>query len=145
MATRAAVRRRASAFLEAMRLVVRVEVALRRNEFAMVFREIDATPSERSASAIAIPPRSFERAIGIAYRVLPFKPSCLKVSLVFLLHRRRRGLPAELRLGVQKCADALAAHAWVEDGNGVVLTDPQSGFSSLPPLVRRDRSSPTSD
>ena len=145
MESRGRLRRRASALLEAVRLVLRVEVALRRNEFAVVFREIDSTPATPAAGSIPIPPRSFERAIAVVYRVLPLTPSCLKTSLVFLLHRRRRGLPAELRIGVQKCEDELAAHAWVEDGSGVVLTDPQSGFSSLPPLVQRDRSSPTSD
>ena len=130
-------RRRASALLEAVRLVCRVELALRRDDFVVVLREIDAMPAKVPPPSADFPPRTFERAITIAYRVLPFTPSCLKTSLVFLLHRRRCGLPAELRIGVQKCDDVLAAHAWVEDGNGGVLTDPQSGFSSLPPLAPR--------
>jgi hypothetical protein len=145
METSGRLRRRASALIEAMRLVIRVELALRRNEFAVVLRQIDATRPAAPPPSIDMPARSFERAIAVAYRVLPFTGSCLKTSLVFLLHRRRRGLPAELRIGVQKCEDMLAAHAWVEDGRGGVLTDPQSGFSSLPPLVPRDRSSSTID
>jgi len=141
----ARLRRRVSALLEAMRLAVRVEMALRRSDFAVVLHEIDTTPAAPAARFTDIPAQTFERAIAVAYRLLPFKPSCLKTSLVFLLYRRRRGLPAELRIGVQKRADALTAHAWVEDGNGGVLTDPQLGFSSMPPLAPRDGSSAASD
>src|SRR5207253_2648350 len=89
MERRGTVRRRASALLEAVRLICRVELAVRRDDFAVVLREIDAIPAKARPPSADFPPRTFERAIAIAYRVLPFRASCLKTSLVFLLHRRR--------------------------------------------------------
>jgi hypothetical protein len=76
------------------------------------------------------------------YRLLPFEPTCLKQSLIFCHAWRRRGLTAELHIGVQKDGDAFAAHAWVGDGAGNVLTDPREGFSPLPlPAIRAGRAS----
>jgi hypothetical protein len=57
--------------------------------------------------------------------------------------RQRRGLPAELRIGVQKNEGVFAAHAWVEDGEGNVLTDPQEGFSPVPLPSRSPRARAT--
>jgi hypothetical protein len=79
-----------------------------------------------------VPAERLQRAIRGVYRVLPFEPTCLKQSLIFCRAWRRRGLTAELRIGVQKEGGVFAAHAWVEDGAGNVLTDPQEGFNALP-------------
>ena len=83
-----------------------------------------------------VSPASLERTIRWVYRVLPFESTCLKQALVFCRVRRRWGLPAELRIGVQKKDGVFAAHAWVEDGMGNVLTDPLDGFTAVP-LERR--------
>ena len=144
MAAPGGLRRHPRAAFEAILLACRVEIALRRAPFAAVLRQIDATAPTRRVTK-PIPPQTFERAIALAYAVLPFRETCLKTSLVFLLHRRRRGLPGELRIGVQRREDELDAHAWIEDGNGGVLTDPQSGFSSLPPVVEKRPASEAND
>lgn len=110
-----------------------VEIALRRRSFEQVLGETALTrPRRRRGSPIA--PATLERAIRVAYRFLPFEATCLKHSLIFCRVRRRSGLPAELRIGVQKKDGAFGAHAWVEDDRGNVLTDPLEGFSpvSLP-------------
>jgi len=46
--------------------------------------------------------------------------TCLRQSLVVWFLLRRRGLPAELRIGARKVEDRLEAHAWVES-NGLCL------------------------
>jgi len=117
--------------IEAIALALRVELALRRGSFEQVLAHVTTTPP-RSVRARDVPTRTVERAIQIAYRLLPFESTCLKRSLVLCLFRRRRGLPATLRIGVRKNGGEFAAHAWVEDDDGNVLTDPLEGFSPVP-------------
>lgn len=112
-------------------MALRVELALRRRSFEQVLAHVTTTRS-RPVSARDVPTRIVERAIQIAYRLLPFESTCLKRSLVLCLFRRRRGLPATLRIGVRKNGGEFAAHAWVEDDDGNVLTDPLEGFSPVP-------------
>lgn len=126
---RGGLRRHPRALIEAIALALRVELALRRRSFEQVLAHVTTTRPERARD---VPIRTVERAIEVAYRLLPFESTCLKRSLVFCLFRRRRGLPATLRIGVQKNGGELAAHAWVEDDEGNVLTDPLEGFSPVP-------------
>jgi hypothetical protein len=60
--------------------------------------------------------------VGAAARHGPWRPTCLEQSLVLLWLLDRRGIPAQLRIGVRKDAGELEAHAWIESG-GVVLND----------------------
>ena len=118
-------------FTEVLSIALAVEIALRRRPLARVFADTARTPTGRlRASEIA--PATLDRAIRAAYRLLPFESTCLKHSLIFCRVRRRRGLPAELRIGVQKKDGVFGAHAWVEDGLGNVLTDPLEGFTAVP-------------
>lgn len=55
-------------------------------------------------------------------RHLVFHASCLERSLVLWWLLRRRGIPAELRIGARKQEGRFEAHAWVELEN-VVLND----------------------
>ena len=52
----------------------------------------------------------------------PFRTNCLEQSLVLLWLLRRRGIPAELRIGARKDANRFEAHAWVEF-EGAILND----------------------
>ena len=63
---------------------------------------------------------------------LPVSSTCLKTSLVFCDMLTRRGVRAELRIGVMKTSGGVASHAWVEDDMGAMLTDPLAGFLPLP-------------
>jgi len=53
---------------------------------------------------------------------LPFNTNCLEQSLVLFWVLRKRGIPADLRIGARKEADRLEAHAWVEY-EGAILND----------------------
>jgi hypothetical protein len=64
-------------------------------------------PSEISAQRIV----QLEAA---AARNLFFKTNCLEQSLVLWPLLRRRGFPAELKIGARKEAGRFEAHAWVE-------------------------------
>lgn len=126
-------------FTEVLGLALRVEGELRFRRFESVLASLEKLrPSHRPA--VAIPAARLQRAIRGAYRVLPFESTCLKQSLIFCRAWRRRGLRAELRIGVQKEGGVFAAHAWVEDGAGNVLTDPRQGFIPVPlPETRGER------
>jgi transglutaminase superfamily protein len=124
---------------EVLAVAIGVEVALRRRGFDDVLKATSEMP-RRYLQPPNIHPVTLERAIRMVYRLLPVQSTCLKQSLVFCRMRRRWGLPAELRLGVQKSDGIFAAHSWVEDGNGNVLTDPLEGFNpvQLPRSARQD-------
>jgi hypothetical protein len=62
------------------------------------------------------------RWVGVAARYCPGGASCLVRSLALLRLLRRRGIGAELRVGVGRTAPALEAHAWVEL-DGVPVND----------------------
>ncbi|MGC1188506.1 MAG: lasso peptide biosynthesis B2 protein [Candidatus Acidiferrales bacterium] len=55
----------------------------------------------------------------------PLRPNCLERSLVLWWLLRRRGLPAELRIGARKENARFEAHAWVEL-EGEVLNDSET-------------------
>jgi hypothetical protein len=52
--------------------------------------------------------------VASACGLFPLRPTCLTRSLALVYLLRRRGLPAELRIGVRKTGEAFGAHAWVE-------------------------------
>ena len=59
------------------------------------------------------------RLARIAGRYVPTNGSCLRQSLIVWWLLRRKGVPAELRIGV-RTQEGFAAHAWVEvDGQPV--------------------------
>jgi hypothetical protein len=119
-------------FLEAVRLAVCIEIELRMFPFTRVLARLNAEPVGRSNADSPISAASVLQAIQRAYGVLPFESTCLRESLIFCRIFKRRGLPAELRIGVRKAGDHLDAHAWVEDGKGTLLTDPLERFVTLP-------------
>ena len=56
-----------------------------------------------------------------AARHLPFRTNCLEQSLVLRWLLRRRGIPADLKIGARKEAEKFEAHAWVEFAGGVAV------------------------
>ena len=75
--------------------------------------------------------RDLARLARIAGRRGPVAASCLRQSLVVRAWLRRRGLDAQLRIGVRKAGEALDAHAWVEVA-GVALEDLEAGHVAFP-------------
>ena len=132
-------------FLEAVRLAVCVEIDVRMVPFTRVLARLNAEPNRRSNADLQASAANVLHAIQRAYRVLPFESTCLRESLIFCRIFKRRGLPAELRIGVKKSGDQLGAHAWVEDGRGTALTDPLDGFVTLSLSGQRTLTSPGGD
>lgn len=70
------------------------------------------------------------------FRRYPFRASCLKKSLVLLRLARRRGIPAQLRIGVRKDGRELLAHAWIECAGRTLLPgDGVERYQPLPPMT----------
>lgn len=73
------------------------------------------------------------RLVAIAANHGLYRATCLRQSLALWWLLRRRGIPAELHIGVRKQQGELQAHAWVEH-RYVVLNDNQgmsSGYASF--------------
>lgn len=73
----------------------------------------DALAEARQVAAVAL-------VATMRYALCP--PACLAQSLTLWFLLRRRGIAADLRLGVRTVTGQFQAHAWVEVG-GVVLND----------------------
>lgn len=70
-------------------------------------------------------PAAVGRSVAIAAQNYPvFQPTCLSRSLVLWHLLRRRGFPAELRIGVNVTEAQFSAHAWVENKNKVINDAP---------------------
>ena len=100
-------------------------------------------PASDSTTARADQPVA-ESCARIVHGAAPWSPlaaNCLPRALVLCRLLRRRGLQAELRLGVGKPEGEFAAHAWVEHA-GRALAEPEGNgqrFATLgePPLTKR--------
>ncbi len=79
------------------------------------------------------------RLAGIASRHGSYAATCLPQSLAVWWLLRRRGLPAELRIGVGKPEEHVRAHAWVELAGRVVNGPPSiaEDFAAYRDLGRR--------
>jgi hypothetical protein len=94
----------------------------------------------RSAESIGIPSRApvsdsfvdgafFEarrlhRLVELASRLHPRAMTCLPRALVLRWMLARRGIPADLQVGVQKFDTGMQAHAWIELGGQPVGESP---------------------
>jgi len=75
--------------------------------------------------------------VGVANRrIRILEVSCLPESLTVWWLLRRRGIQADLRLGVRKLDGRLDGHAWVETSNQVVSGNPNlaQDYSALDAL-----------
>lgn len=64
----------------------------------------------------------------------PWRASCLRQALAVWLILRRRGLDAQLKIGVIRRQAPFMAHAWVDLG-GVALDPEVPAGAAFPPLV----------
>lgn len=72
--------------------------------------------------------------VGTAARNHVYPMRCLPRSLVLQWLLGRRGIVANLRIGVRKEEGDLRAHAWLEHG-GVIVGEPQAIPASFVPLA----------
>lgn len=85
-----------------------------RRTLALVRRLAGGRPARRDAALLA----ETTRRLILAAAFYPRRALCLEQSLTLCVLLRRRGIPAELRLGVQRLP--FYAHAWVEvDGQPI--------------------------
>jgi hypothetical protein len=72
------------------------------------------TRDESGADAVLAMAERLGQLVSIAARHGPYRATCLRQSLALWWLLRRRGISAELRIGVGRPAGRLGAHAWVE-------------------------------
>ena len=85
-------------------------IGLRRT-CGLIRRMMPSQPEPRAAAEIV---NQTMHNVAVAGAFYPRRALCLEQSLTLFLLLRRRGVPAELRLGVQP--RPFHAHAWVEAG-----------------------------
>jgi hypothetical protein len=105
---------------EALILMPVVEVGLRTMPIHRLLCAL-GRQGANGARESAVDVRRAARIVETLARFYPFRPTCLKKSLVLLRLARRRGLPAELRIGVKKASGEFSAHAWIECGGLTLL------------------------
>jgi transglutaminase-like putative cysteine protease len=89
-----------------------------------------AAPVDSAALTAAQRLAWLARAIGARS---PWRTSCLRQALAVWLLLRRRGLPAEIRIGVVRRDPPFQAHAWVELGD--VALDPEAAAYKAFPAI----------
>jgi hypothetical protein len=94
-----------------------------------------------SAEDTTVPPevqlreaRAMAETIRRAARLLP-RARCLHRALALLLWLRRRGVVADLRIGVRSTGAALEGHAWVE-WHGIALDEDSTIGDRFGPLEK---------
>jgi len=115
---------RRSVFVKAVLLLPLVRPALRILGFKRLRDRIEARPCRPQVSReerrwVALVAEMVE----VAGRRGLIRANCLDRSLLLHWIFARRGIPVELRIGVDRSGDGLRAHAWIECA-GEVLGDP---------------------
>ena len=73
------------------------------------------------------------RMVSVAANHGLYRANCLKKSLVLWWLLKRKGIEADLHIGVQKKGELLDAHSWVEISGNVLIDDENTiqGFRTL--------------
>lgn len=74
----------------------------------------------------SLPPEAIAWCVAAAANHGLYAGNCLKRSMTLWFLLRRRGIPAELRIGSRITKGKFEAHAWVQSGEAV-LNDNQAG------------------
>ncbi len=82
------------------------------------------SPEVKPAPSYAKRAQLTTRMVQAASRESLCRTNCLEQSVVLWWLLRRQGISSDLRIGVRKSGDGMAAHAWVEFA-GAVLNDAQ--------------------
>ena len=93
------------------------------------FAHSSEAPPAAEDAAMADTAHRIARLVGIAAHHGPYRATCLRQSLALWWLLGRRGISAELRIGVRKDGGGLQAHAWVEH-KGQALNDMQGVTAS---------------
>lgn len=100
--------------------LLKAEGYLRSADSAVVLQKLQSFSSKaekkRGSSAVGNELSSTIRLLEIADRQYPFRPSCIRKALVLKEILESRGADYQLRVGVQRDAQGLQAHVWIERG-----------------------------
>lgn len=118
--------------LEAAALAVRIEVGLRvQTPKELISRLGQANRHDGPAPSSTLDPRRVARLVQAVSALCGMR--CLTQSLILFRILRRRGLAAELRIGVRRVGDDLNAHAWVAyDGQVLLGGEIADEYKALP-------------
>jgi hypothetical protein len=121
--------------MEAAALVLPVELALRRRGSLVTLVTRFAGTDRRTDRGVRAT-IDVGRAARLVDAVAACYPNttCLKKSLILLRLLRKRGIPAELRLGVRKVDDDFSAHAWIACAGRTLLDGGTAHLYSTLPL-----------
>lgn len=121
-----------------------IDLALRLLGFGRTYRLLDGplrptgVTLEQSESRRTVAMR-LGRLVSLASRRGPYTATCLRQSLALRWLLRRRGMPADVRIGIAKEDDQVRAHAWVELA-GEVVDGPSAidaNYAAYPEISRR--------
>ena len=98
-------------------LLLGTDLALRWRGFARArrFAEVPQRPASEAGAqqSVSIERMAWLVAVAARYHLQPMR--CLVQSMTLQRLLRRQGIPAELRIGVQREGDSIKAHAWLEE------------------------------
>ena len=125
--------------LEVAAFSLAVEVGLQVVPFRRLLGWLQAQPARQRR--VAVRERQMAELCRLAqavFRRYPFNLTCLKRTLILLALLRRRGLSADLKIGVTKAGRTIHAHAWVEQEGEVFLDDAEfaRGFEGVISLAQ---------
>jgi hypothetical protein len=119
---------------EAAACVIPVELALRRQvPLAALVAQFAGTDRNNGSGRETVDVGRAARLVDAVTACYP-NTTCLKKSLILLRLLRKRGVPAELRLGVRKVDDDFSAHAWIECAGRTLLDGGTAHLYSTLPL-----------
>jgi transglutaminase superfamily protein len=101
-------------FLPAMVIWLRVSRFQSVQEALEKWHGTTALANQRDDTGIFIESQSASRMLDAASRRGVVRGNCLSRSMTLWWLLRRRGIPAQLRIGARKIGNQLEAHAWVE-------------------------------
>lgn len=123
--------------VEAAALILPVELALlRRVSLDRLVARPPRTGRPGRSARETIDVRRAARLVDAVAACYPHA-TCLKKSLILLRLLRKRGIPAELRLGVRKVDGDFSAHAWIESAGRTLLDGGTAHLYSTLPLKSR--------
>jgi Transglutaminase-like superfamily len=118
---------------EVAALVLPVELALRRTSLGALIARFGRTDRIRRGGREIVDVGRAARLVDAVAGCYP-NITCLKKSLILLRLLRKRGIAAELRLGVRKVDDDFTAHAWIEYSGRTLLDGGTAHLYSTLPL-----------
>lgn len=123
--------------MEAWMLLGLTKAGLIALPFGVLCRWLDRYADRTTCQNVS--PEDTARAVAAASRRLPGGATCLTQALVCNAMLQRRGYATRLRIGVAagEGKDRIAAHAWVEMDNRVIIgeLDDLARFAPLRPLT----------